>query len=370
MPLVLRSLAGLAAFLCASCALPSYSTRDATGGGGNTTGTGASGGAVLGGAGGTGSGAGGASGGDGTGAEGNAGGSGGAVARPVSCSDPSRHPQPDSCGKDKDQDCCASDLVVGGDFDRSNDPLFPASISSFRLDRFEVTVGRFRAFVANYAIPPDDAPGNHPIIMGVQWRPEWNASVTAQTPDDLEGLLACDGNATYTEVPDEQDTHPINCVTWFEAWMFCHWDGGWLPTEAEWNYAAAGGDQQLEFPWGPTTPDVIGMHAAACLSYDMAGTCIEPGDAQRVGSFPAGQGVFGQLDMSGNVEEWVNDAWDNPYAIQDCVDCLDITFGTGRPFRGGAHNDDVFELSTTHRVSGTATSRGGRRGFRCARPLP
>jgi formylglycine-generating enzyme required for sulfatase activity len=42
---------------------------------------------------------------------------------------------------------------------------------------------------------------------------------------------------------------PINCVTWHEAYAFCIWDGGFLPTEAEWELAASGGEERV-FPYG------------------------------------------------------------------------------------------------------------------------
>src|SRR4051794_661786 len=50
---------------------------------------------------------------------------------------------PAKCGG---EDCCASSLVTGGTFNRDNDPAFPATVSDFKLDVFEVTVGRFRSF--------------------------------------------------------------------------------------------------------------------------------------------------------------------------------------------------------------------------------
>ena len=46
----------------------------------------------------------------------------------------------------------------------------------------------------------------------------------------------------------------MNCVNWFEAYAFCIWDGGFLPSDTEWEYAAAGGSLQREYPWGSTAP--------------------------------------------------------------------------------------------------------------------
>src|SRR4051794_33974715 len=75
---------------------------------------------------------------------------GGPIVRP-SCSSPG--PGISDCGPAKNEDCCASASVTGGLFLRGHDgvqnfdQMHPAQISDFALDRFEITVGRFRRFV-------------------------------------------------------------------------------------------------------------------------------------------------------------------------------------------------------------------------------
>ena len=63
--------------------------------------------------------------------------------------------------------------------------------------------------------------------------------------------LACsDSYATWTNTAGSQENLPINCVNWCEAYAFCIWDGGFLPSEAEWEYAAAGGSSAARVPVG------------------------------------------------------------------------------------------------------------------------
>ncbi len=161
------------------------------------------------------------------------------------------------CGPNRDEDCCATANVVrGGLFKRANDAMYPATVNDFTLDRFEVTVGRFRQFVTDYPknkpLPND---GAHPLIEGSGWDEAWDANLP-ETKEALIASLKCsDTFRTWTDKAGGSEALPINCVSWYVAFAFCAWDKGRLPTDAEWNYAAAGGDEQRKYPWVGDTLD-------------------------------------------------------------------------------------------------------------------
>ena len=143
-------------------------------------------------------------------------------------------------------------------------------MSGFRLDENLVTVGRFRKFVAASVAGwiPAAGSGKHTHLNGGRglgdsggsgYEPGWDPRTPPRAGDDgsrLDGpveLRAVVSNLDATRrAPHE--TLPLNCVDWYEAYAFCIWDGGFLPSEAEWEYAAAGGDELREYPWGSTAP--------------------------------------------------------------------------------------------------------------------
>jgi formylglycine-generating enzyme required for sulfatase activity len=163
---------------------------------------------------------------------------------------------------------------------------------------------------------------------------------------------------------------PINCVLWYEAYAFCIWDGGFLPTEAEREFAAAGGSQQREYPWGTIPPGADFEYAIyGCYYPSGSGSC--PGESiiniAPVGTAALGAGLWGQLDLAGELSEWSLD-WYAPY-VDPCVNCAYLTASLGRVARGGDfRNDSTGSLASFARPpGGDLSGRYVDVGIRCAR---
>ncbi len=256
----------------------------------------------------------------------------------------------------------ASDYYSGG---YSNElPEHPATVAGFSLDKFEVTVGRFRKFVEQYnGTPPAEGAGAHPLIAGTGWHSAWDGSLPA-TQTVLKTNLACDLNyRTWTDGLGAKERYAINCVNWFAAMAFCIWDGGRLPTEAEWEYAAAGGGENRLFPWGNQAPD--GTRA------NFNGGSATP--YRGVGSTPFGDGLWGQSDLAGGMWEWTYDWLDSGWygKSSPCDNCANTMSAAVRVLRGGGWADGAQDLRAAHRSGGApAYHYGGYVGFRCARNAP
>jgi sulfatase modifying factor 1 len=297
-----------------------------------------------------------------------------------------------SCGAC--DNCCTSLDVPGGTYYRTyvnlglgpTNEADPATISSFRLDKFLVTVGRFRQFVNawNAGWLPASGSGKHTHLNGGQglvnvgsdagtvYEPGWVASyydVVAIQPTN-ENLASCSPFSTWTAFPGSQENLPINCVDWEESYAFCIWDGGFLPSEAEWEYAAAGGNQQREYPWGSTPPGVNNEY----VIYDDGSGCYYPSgtadpctgvtNIAPAGTPSLGVGLFGQLDW-GDVSEANLDSYVPSY-VDPCTDCAYLTDSPSRVIRGGGlaePPDDVLPPTRDTYDQG----RYAYVGIRCAR---
>jgi formylglycine-generating enzyme required for sulfatase activity len=288
----------------------------------------------------------------------------------------------------------------------------PATVSSYYLDKYLVTVGRFRQFVnawndgAGYLPPAGSGKHVHlnggnglvdvgaPAGAGTVYEPGWVASDDGNIAPTNTNLASCSPYSTWTSSAASQENLPINCVSWYEAYAFCIWDGGFLPSEAEWEYAAAGGSQQREFPWGSTPAgSAVGYQYAIYGSGDPdgdgwtgcsntpGGSCTPSGnftDIAPVGTAALGAGLWGHLDMAGDVFEWTLDFY-NGY-VTPCSDCAVLTpqVGPAQKGGGGAGDDRIvrggdfglslqFSLPPLRFYSGGRSVFMGDTGFRCAR---
>jgi formylglycine-generating enzyme required for sulfatase activity len=309
------------------------------------------------------------------------------------------------------ESCCTSLLVTGGTFYRSYDndgygwpPLAPdggpaaesnpATVSDFRLDKYLVTVGRFRQFVnavypdggatvadAGLAWVPDAGSGKHSHLNGGKglansgpgggYETGWAASDDVNIAPTNSNLSLDPGEGvTWTPAVGNQENLPIDWVNWYEAYAFCIWDGGFLPSEAEWEYAAAGGSQQREFPWGSTDPDTQQMpsqYAIYDCDYSTDAACWPAQtNLAPVGTAYLGAGRWGQLDLEGEANEWCLD-WFQLFYVDPCSDCAYLAASSQRVGRGGNFDDAVDDLVVSLRAEGPPTNRFQNGGFRCAR---
>jgi len=287
-----------------------------------------------------------------------------------------------TCGASRAGSCCdPAETVPGGTFlrgydvaaDAYNDMGYPATVSTFVLDRYEVTVGRFRKFVeagqGTRMSPPAAGAGAHPRLGGSGWDSMWNGSLPYSTAE-LMAAVTCDPERqTWTDAPGPNENKAMNCVSWYEAMTFCIWDGGYLPTEAEWSYAASGGSEQRAYPWSsPADSTIIDCTYA---NYRPGAYCVNDpaGPVNRVGSESSkGDGKWSHSDLAGNVYEWVLDAYVNPYPYpQTCNDCADLVTGWDRSIRGGGFLVDASYLRASFRGGIGPGVRFSYLGFRCAR---
>jgi formylglycine-generating enzyme required for sulfatase activity len=294
-----------------------------------------------------------------------------------------------NCGA-ASESCCVSLPVAGNSYFRTYPTVSGsppgdtdlATVSDFRFDKYPVTVGRFRRFV-NYwkslgSYPPPEGSGKHVHLNGgkglvnsgseggVEYEEGWLSwydDNVAPTDDNLVGFAGA-----WTPSPGANENLPINGVNWYEAYAFCIWDGGFLPSEAEWEYAAAGGNEQRQYPWGSTDPELTDQYAIYDCDYPSGFlTCSgAEGVFAPVGTATLGVGRWGQLDLAGDVSEWV---LDHVADYQEpCTDCAYLDATEGNVVRGASVADSTLNcLTPTFRVYFPPTHRAGATGFRCAR---
>jgi formylglycine-generating enzyme required for sulfatase activity len=177
------------------------------------------------------------------------------------------------------------------------------------------------------------------------------------------------------------DTLPVESINWYEAVEYCnrlslkegltpaywgsgaaivcdfHASGYRLPTEAEWEYAAKGGNKNfLSYEYsGGNSVDRVAWYSGN------SGYSTHP-----VGTKQAND--LGLYDMSGNVYEWCWDWYGRSYNSGSQNNPVGASSGSGRVLRGGSWGDDAGGVRSAYRGGNTPSGRYGNLGFRLVRP--
>ena len=274
-----------------------------------------------------------------------------------------------TCGDSQD-DCCTSIDVPGGRFVfGASSQSSIAAVSDFALDKYEVTVGRFRKFLSHYddwraANNPAPGMGANPHIGGSGWQSAWDGELP-QTADEMEKrIIACNNNP-FSTLGVNAPALAMNCVNWYEASAFCAWDGARLPTELEWEYAATAGDGR-PYPWGASDPSqpyaLFGCNFY--LSKNDEDPTWTPCEFYVGNNRKLGAGPWGHLDLAGLMTEWVFGGGEAYPSL--CNDCANVRAGSERGFRGGGWVDSATNLRADRRNATQPNFGNYFEGLRCA----
>ena len=246
----------------------------------------------------------------------------------------------------------------GGNFAFDNEKwAHRVVLKPFGIARAAVTNGEFAAFV-------DDEGYRRRDLWradGWQWRQAAGGDVPAYwMKQDGQWL-----HRVYAEIVPLPPHAAVVHVNWYEADAWCRWAGRRLPTEAEWEYAAAtlpGNAQNCAkrtFPWGAEIPDLTRANLYGVSD------AVAP-----VSAFAAGDSAWGCRQMTGNVWEWTADCF-KPYPgfeRDPYVEYSEPWFGNHKVLRGGCFATSPALLRNTWRNFYTPDRRDVFAGFRTCAP--
>jgi formylglycine-generating enzyme required for sulfatase activity len=214
-------------------------------------------------------------------------------------------------------------------------------VGAFQIDRTEVSVGQFKAFVdaTQTVTAAERAGGGSTYEAGWEQRKGWTWRAPFGTP----------------ATPREPAVH----VTYDEAAAFCKWSGKRLPTDAEWGEAAyterrpgspAGFTTGQSYPY-PTGDDPRGANCLGdCGSVKTVPTAVTTRGRGHAETGTTRAGVNGLFDMGGNAWEWV-----------------DSGSSADKRTRGGSWWYGAASMRDTHRQSKPKDTAVVYIGFRCAK---
>lgn len=220
-------------------------------------------------------------------------------------------------------------------------PAHPVTLDGFWIDETEVTNAQFREFVdaTGYVTVAERAPKREDFagqVADLSQIPEENlvaGSICFNSSFDPKTLrkdhplwpyqvwkYVRGANWKQPEGPESslegRWDHPVVHVSYDDAVAYCRWKGRRLPTEAEWEYAARGGRDGAEYPWGnELRPEEQWRHNIWQGEFPLQNSADDGFlHTSPVKAFPPNN--YGLYDMTGNVWEWCYDWYQPDYYRQ------------------------------------------------------
>jgi iron(II)-dependent oxidoreductase len=232
-------------------------------------------------------------------------------------------------------------------------PAHTVDVPPFLIDRVPVTNEQYLTFMR--AGGYDDQ--RHWTEAGWAWRSEKDKTRPGFWKPDADGFVIQRYGRTVAVAPKE----PVQHVCYHEAEAFASWAGKRLPTEAEWEKAAAWGPdaRKRRFPWG----DDESAAQYANLGQQHFGPA-------EIGAYPLGASAYGCHQMLGDVWEWTSSDF-QPYPGYEWFpykEYSEVFYGTDyKVIRGGSWATHISSIRNTFRSWDYPIRRQIFVGFRCAR---
>ncbi len=226
-----------------------------------------------------------------------------------------------------------------GEGDDDEHPQHQVTLSDFYISKYEVTNAQYAKFL--------NAKGKH----------EDGGNTWLDITSDYCQIKLVGGEY---KVETGKENYPVIEVTWYGATAYAEWAGGRLPTEAEWEYAARGGNQSKGYTYsGGNNIDDVAWHYHNSINYD--NNLEDNHGSHIVGTKQANE--LDIYDMSGNVWEWCSD-WYGDYTADDQTNPTGATSGFCRVVRGGSWSDDPVDCRVANRCNDIPTRCHNVLGFR------
>jgi formylglycine-generating enzyme len=235
----------------------------------------------------------------------------------------------------------AGEFLMGNNSSRALEPdevpQHKVYLDEYYISKYELTNGQYKVFV----------------VMSGHRQPLYTVYEDDKTPYER-----------YESDQFGEDSQPVVAVSWEDAVAYCDWLSAQtgetyrLPTEAEWEKAARGGDGKL-YPWGTSPPGDYANGKGTDDGYEF--TC-------PVTHFPDGKSVYGCYNIAGNVSEWCSDWYHKDfYRLPETftrVNPHGPQSGQLKVIRGGNWESDPEGLRCANRNFASIDYRGPLVGFR------